>query len=93
MKELSLIHISQGCNNLLEKMAGMNEDAKNSAMKLHEVKPVSYTHLDVYKRQLLYFVLVFVVHIVVTVYQRHILAKQSVVAVSYTHLDVYKRQA
>ena len=28
---------------------------------------------------LLYFVLVFVVHIVVTVYQRHILAKQSVV--------------
>ena len=28
----------QGCNNMLEKMAGMKEDAKNSAMKMHEVK-------------------------------------------------------
>ena len=34
----SLHDLAQGCNNLLEKMAGMNEDAKNSAMKLHEVK-------------------------------------------------------
>ena len=34
----SLYDLAQGCNNLLEKMAGMNEDAKNSAMKLHEVK-------------------------------------------------------
>ena len=34
----SLSDLAQGCNNLLEKMAGMNEDAKNSAMKLHEVK-------------------------------------------------------
>ena len=40
------------------------------------VKPVSYTHLDVYKRQ------VYVVFIAVGY----------VVAVSYTHLDVYKRQ-
>ena len=34
----SLHDLAQGCNNLLEKMAGMNEDAKNSAMKLREVK-------------------------------------------------------
>ena len=34
----SLYDLAQGCNNLLEKMAGMNEDAKNSAMKMHEVK-------------------------------------------------------
>ena len=34
----SLHDLAQGCNNLLEKMAGMNEDAKNSAMKLQEVK-------------------------------------------------------
>ncbi len=34
----SLYDLAQGCNNLLEKMAGMNEDAKNSAMKLQEVK-------------------------------------------------------
>ena len=33
----SLYDLAQGCNNLLEKMAGMNEDAKNSAMKF-EVK-------------------------------------------------------
>ena len=33
----SLYDLAQGCNNLLEKMAGMNEDAKNSAMKLREV--------------------------------------------------------
>ena len=37
MKKSSYL-VAQGCNNLLEKMAGMNEDAKNSAMKLHEVK-------------------------------------------------------
>ena len=34
----SLYDLAQGCNNLLEKMAGMNEDAKNSAMKMQEVK-------------------------------------------------------
>ena len=34
----SLYDLAQGCNNLLENMAGMNEDAKNSAMKLQEVK-------------------------------------------------------
>ncbi len=34
----SLYDLAQGCNNLLEKMEGMNEDAKNSAMKLREVK-------------------------------------------------------
>ena len=34
----SLYDLTQGCNNLLKKMEGMNEDAKNSAMKMHEVK-------------------------------------------------------
>ena len=34
----SLYDLAQGCNNLLKKMEGMNEDAKNSAMKLREVK-------------------------------------------------------
>lgn len=34
----SLCDLAQGCNNLLKKMEGMNEDAKNSAMKMHEVK-------------------------------------------------------
>ena len=34
----SLYDLAQGCNNLLKKMEGMNEDAKNSAMKMHEVK-------------------------------------------------------
>ena len=32
----SLYDLAQGCNNLLKKMEGMNEDAKNSAMKMHE---------------------------------------------------------
>ena len=34
----SLYDLAQGCNNLLKEMEGMNEDAKNSAMKMHEVK-------------------------------------------------------
>lgn len=37
----SLYDLAQGCNDLLEKMSGMNEDAKDSAMKLHKVKTVA----------------------------------------------------
>ena len=43
-------------------------------------KAVSYTHLDVYKRQIL------------NRAKKHFLMRQRVNAVSYTHLDVYKRQ-
>ena len=58
-------------------------------MRIGELAPVSYTHLDVYKRQP----------------QRRMAAqgqteendldtqRQGDVPVSYTHLDVYKRQA
>ena len=35
----SLYDLAQGCNNLLEKMAGMNEDAKNSACLLYTSFP------------------------------------------------------
>ena len=44
---------------------------------MHWVRPVSYTHLDVYKRQ---------------DYTSALIAAASDIAVSYTHLDVYKRQ-
>lgn len=37
----SLYDLAQGCNDLLEKMSGMNEDAKDSAIKLHKVKTVA----------------------------------------------------
>ena len=37
----SLYDLAQGCNDLLEKMSGMNEDAKDSAMKLHKVKTMA----------------------------------------------------
>ena len=47
----------------------------------HCTRPVSYTHLDVYKRQP-------EANINVTEY----FTNDSVWAVSYTHLDVYKRQ-
>ena len=51
------------------------------------VVPVSYTHLDVYKRQI--FISVFLNSFVSFV----ILLFMYVNAVSYTHLDVYKRQS
>ena len=51
--------------------------------------PVSYTHLDVYKRQVLAVVLVGV--IAATYYHMMVRIRRSY-AVSYTHLDVYKRQ-
>ena len=46
-----------------------------------DIKAVSYTHLDVYKRQGLFFYL-FAASLAMA-YRK---------AVSYTHLDVYKRQ-
>ena len=50
--------------------------------------PVSYTHLDVYKRQDTYRVLTAVDSALMVID-----VAKGVEAVSYTHLDVYKRQA
>ena len=57
-------------------------------------EPVSYTHLDVYKRQVQHhhlFRFNHVFHRIETVKVRQQEAR-GVTAVSYTHLDVYKRQ-
>ena len=57
--------------------------------------PVSYTHLDVYKRQDVIYLLIIrlnsIDHIVITL-QLCYLPRTSHCTVSYTHLDVYKRQ-
>ena len=56
-------------------------------------RPVSYTHLDVYKRQMLG------VEKVVRLLERNVIEiaplayMRGRTPVSYTHLDVYKRQA
>ena len=50
-----------------------------------ELDPVSYTHLDVYKRQVL-------AQRGRRFGERQSLDETALVAVSYTHLDVYKRQ-
>ena len=60
--------------------------------------PVSYTHLDVYKRQALYEEVVNIPFIVTLPGKKHAgtklpqLISNGVDSVSYTHLDVYKRQ-
>ena len=64
--------------------------------------PVSYTHLDVYKRQVMEYSAAFLqiyreegyylertCHYIARVGLDHV---KAAVAVSYTHLDVYKRQ-
>ena len=65
------------------------------AKKLYSLYPVSYTHLDVYKRQL-YFILFAGAPTIADVYGMPDLALVirvlGLVPVSYTHLDVYKRQ-
>ena len=59
--------------------------------------PVSYTHLDVYKRQYLLYLaagaaLLFLCVSWVLVLPLFVLERKSLWPVSYTHLDVYKRQ-
>ena len=54
------------------------------APALHDPQSVSYTHLDVYKRQVISIIAVFCSMLV--------MSWQLTIAVSYTHLDVYKRQ-
>ena len=61
---------------------------------------VSYTHLDVYKRQVFQIVGAPLVQTSLFLYPLHVLVRSRhvdadcpyLVAVSYTHLDVYKRQ-
>ena len=63
--------------------------------KMMEATPVSYTHLDVYKRQVIVRAGVAIVHKehrVREVVLFGVFQKDSLLAVSYTHLDVYKRQ-
>ena len=68
----------------------------------HEPRPVSYTHLDVYKRQIVTFAMT---QLAVSATQirtlllngrspRYLLPEAVIayIPVSYTHLDVYKRQ-
>ena len=62
--------------------------------------PVSYTHLDVYKRQLVQCAHAAVKSDKSPYYKKKYESlvkrrgkKRAIIAVSYTHLDVYKRQA
>ena len=54
------------------------------------MKPVSYTHLDVYKRQV---AASWAGYSLSDEAKKAAVNKEGSVAVSYTHLDVYKRQA
>ena len=65
------------------------------ATPMHPLLPeaVSYTHLDVYKRQILQCLLVIINHeITGNGIENLKRARDDLQAVSYTHLDVYKRQ-
>ena len=61
--------------------------------------PVSYTHLDVYKRQVVVSVIQIALYFVVIINAAGVTRKRTIRdhrisprSVSYTHLDVYKRQ-
>ena len=56
------------------------------------VVPVSYTHLDVYKRQLLATVGVLLTALFTGTFIYFLFQWLDMGTVSYTHLDVYKRQ-
>ena len=68
----------------------------------HSPAPVSYTHLDVYKRQLnirdscgsdtCRVIIRICLSSRIIIYRLTVLAEMWVIPVSYTHLDVYKRQ-
>ena len=61
-----------------------------------QLKPVSYTHLDVYKRQVLVLRIMSLAmrpnEVNTEVQYDCKVRHQAVISVSYTHLDVYKRQ-
>ena len=56
------------------------------------VEPVSYTHLDVYKRQTYDYVFFDLNPSFALYTQIALAATDRLIPVSYTHLDVYKRQ-
>ena len=56
----------------------------------HDTMPVSYTHLDVYKRQAIQIAKIRAV--VLYIMQSFTQGVDYIKSVSYTHLDVYKRQ-
>ncbi|QCD99241.1 LRR receptor-like serine/threonine-protein kinase FLS2 [Vigna unguiculata] len=93
------------CNNITSRVTGITlpcsttlqsyVDKEDKSHCLTGVSAVSYTHLEVYKRQLLNFKqgVSAVSYTHLEVYKRQLLNfKQGVSAVSYTHLEVYKRQ-
>ena len=64
-------------------------------LEMQEAEPVSYTHLDVYKRQ--EYLIILTGNRRQPVAQRHAVgcvqfSRSERIPVSYTHLDVYKRQ-
>ena len=74
---------------------------KRYVNKLNSTAPVSYTHLDVYKRQIILQAVLILLHIhrissIASARSRSsadgVDYPESSRAVSYTHLDVYKRQ-
>ena len=66
----------------------------NVLLSLKESSPVSYTHLDVYKRQVsLIRGVLGSMHIMIEQKEATVIFEETEpVSVSYTHLDVYKRQ-
>ena len=75
---------------LLQLLQGHALPGMAAAAGAHVVDAVSYTHLDVYKRQLL--VGVAILRLDDAGAQRKAQRLGHIASVSYTHLDVYKRQ-
>ena len=71
-------------------MACVDTEKRAACAANHSCTPVSYTHLDVYKRQIFEGRIQLFVHDVDDV--KSITTNLRKIAVSYTHLDVYKRQ-
>ena len=76
----------------------LNRMLRDSASKVHTLGTVSYTHLDVYKRQPLSFIIrnrssFLNISPIGSIMSIAVLSEgRASTPVSYTHLDVYKRQ-
>ena len=81
------IRFMVGCL-LLKHLYNLGDETLEKAWILNPYMPVSYTHLDVYKRQ----VLVAIVMLLFLHNIRNAFIVMVSIPVSYTHLDVYKRQ-
>ena len=73
------------------------QDIRRRIKSVKNIQPVSYTHLDVYKRQgglAIYFAFMVAALFTVDLTKEVVglLTGATVIPVSYTHLDVYKRQ-